>query len=198
MKTPRPPLSPVRRSIRVDWPPEAAFRRFTAEIASWWPLRSHSVGRDRAETVVFEGRAGGRIYERIRGGEECIWGTVTAWDPPRRVAFTWHPGLTPDTAGDVELRFLPDGAGTRLELTHSGWEKLGPIAAKARKGYNVGWVYVLNLWAGRRSSLFVRGMDVLTWALAPFQKRAAAKMQAELDAFRARGPEAGPSWPARW
>jgi hypothetical protein len=71
------------------------------------------------------------------------------------------------------------------------------MAAKVRKGCNIGWAYLLKLWAGRRSSLFVRGMDVLTRALAPFQKRAAAKMQARLDAFRARGPEAGPSWPAR-
>jgi uncharacterized protein YndB with AHSA1/START domain len=182
-------LPPVQRSIRVAWPPETAFRRFTAEMAAWWPLRTHSVGQERAETVVFEGRPGGRIFERIRGGEESTWGTVTAWDPPRRVAFTWHPGLTPQTAGDIELRFLPDGSGTRLELTHTGWERLGPIAAKVRRGYGIGWVYVLKHWAGQRSSLVVRTMDALSWALGPLQKRAAARMQAQLDAaLRAQAP----------
>jgi uncharacterized protein YndB with AHSA1/START domain len=190
-------LPPVRRSIRVAWAPDSAFRRFTAEIASWWPLRTHSVGQEKAQTVIFEGRAGGRIFERIEGGEESTWGTVISWDPPRRVAFTWHPGLTPETAGEVELKFLPDGAGTRLELTHTGWEKLGPIAAKARKGYNIGWVYVLKHYAGQTSNLFVWTMDAMTVALRPLQKRAAAKMQAKLDAFTAQAREAGPSSPAR-
>jgi hypothetical protein len=40
-------------------------------------------------------------------------------------------------------------------------------------------------------------MDAMTVALRPLQKRAAAKMQAKLDAFTAQAREAGPSSPAR-
>ena len=148
----QPPTSipPVRRTVVVNAPPAAAFRRFTAEIASWWPLKTHSLGEGATETCVFEGRVGGRIVERIRGGREAVWGTVTAWEPPHRVAFTWHPGQNPDTAQDVEVRFVSDGNRTGVELTHTGWERLGAQGKKFRNGYNIGWVYVLGIYARRR------------------------------------------------
>ena len=44
-----------------------------------------------------------------------------------------------------------------MELTSSGWERWGRKAERARKGYDVGWGYVLNIWAGRRTV----GMSVL-------------------------------------
>lgn len=169
-------LSPIRKSITVTWPRDVAFRRFTAEIATWWPLRTHSVGESRAETVIIEDRVGGRIYEKIRGGEESTWGIVTIWEPPHRVAFTWHPGQSPDLAQQVEVRFISDGPGTRLELTHSNWERLGKLAKRARRGYPIGWAYVLHLWAGRRNSLLVRSLDVLLWILAPLQRRMAKSL----------------------
>jgi uncharacterized protein YndB with AHSA1/START domain len=119
-------------------------------MARWWPLQSHSVGEGASETVVMEGRVGGRIVERIRGGRESVWGTVTAWDPPRRVAFTWHPGAEPATAQDVEVRFTAEGDRTRVDLEHRGFERLGALARRARRGYPLGWAYVLGLYAGRR------------------------------------------------
>jgi Activator of Hsp90 ATPase homolog 1-like protein len=95
---------------------------------------------------------GGDIYEELSDGTRHVWGTVTVWEPPSRTVFTWHPGRRPDTSQNVELRFLPEGSGTRLELTHSGWERLGKLARKARRGYPLGWTYVLNRWAGRSGS----------------------------------------------
>jgi uncharacterized protein YndB with AHSA1/START domain len=171
-------LPPVRKAVRVGFKPEEAFRRFTSGIAAWWPLRSHSVAGDKAETVIFEEKLGGRIYERARNGEESTWGMVTAWEPPHRVAFTWHPGRDPRRPSDIEIRFFPDGDGARLELAHSGWESFGPIATRARRGYALGWGYVLRLWAGRRWSPTVLAMDVLTWLLTPLQRRLAKKAEA--------------------
>jgi uncharacterized protein YndB with AHSA1/START domain len=181
------PLPPLERSVRVSWPVDRAFRRFTEEIGSWWPLRTHSVGQGNAETVVMEGRVGGRILERIRGGGEAHWGTVTAWEPPSRVAFTWHPGQTPESAGAIEVRFRAEGDGTRLELTHSGWEKFGTMAAKARRGYGVGWRYVLDHWADRRASFLVRFIDGSMWLLAPLQSRMARKTKAAMEAAAREG-----------
>lgn len=186
----RSPLPPLLKSVRVAWPVEKAFRRFTEEIGNWWPLHTHSLGQANAETVVMEGRVGGRIVERIRGGAEAHWGTVTAWDPPSRVAFTWHPGNPPDSAQEVEVRFTADGAGTRLDLTHRGWEKFGTMAANARRGYDIGWGYVLAHWADRRGSFTVRFIDATTWLLRPFQKRMAEKAKAEMEKSATRG--AGP------
>ena len=176
-------LPPIRKCIVVPWTAEAAFRRFTEEIGSWWPTRSHSVGGRDTETVVFEGRVGGRIYERIRGGTDSTWGTVTAWEPPTRVAFTWHPGSKPDMAQSIEVRFLaagPDGAHTRLELTHSGWERFGALASRVRGGYSIGWGYVLRFWAGRQRGIVVRGIDALTWLLTPVRKLMERRMERQL------------------
>jgi uncharacterized protein YndB with AHSA1/START domain len=149
-----PSFPPLRKTVRITAPPERAFRRFTEELGAWWPLRSHSVGQSDAETVTMDPRVGGRIVEHIRGGREAVWGTVTAWDPPRCVAFTWHPGREPGTAQDVEVRFTPDGTGTRVELEHRGFERLGPaLGRKARRGYPLGWEYVLGIYADRGGPL---------------------------------------------
>ena len=37
-----------------------------------------------------------------------------------------------------------DGGGTHVELTHSGWEKLGEAAADLRARYDRGWVAVFE------------------------------------------------------
>ena len=47
---------------------------------------------------------------------------------------------------------MPDGTGTRVELIATKWDNWGPGAPRARRGYNLGWQYVLNLWAGQRTS----------------------------------------------
>jgi len=143
-------LPPLVKTITVPWPPQRAFHRFTAELASWWPLASHSVGGPRAVRCGFEPQVGGHIYEELDDGTRHIWGTVTAWQPPERVAFTWHPAREPDTAQEVSVRFIPEADGTRLELTHTGWERLGKDARRARRAYPLGWTYVLNCWAGRQ------------------------------------------------
>ena len=91
MHTPRS-FPPIVRQVVVKALAERAFARFTDEIHTRWPLASHSVLEGEAESLSFEGRVGGRIVERGPDGRECVWGTVVAWEPPRRVAFTWHPG----------------------------------------------------------------------------------------------------------
>lgn len=144
-----PLLPPLFKIVVVPWRPERAFHRFTAEMGSWWPLRSHSVCEGKAVTCGFEPRVGGAIFEELPDGSRFVWGSVTAWEPPSRVAFTWHPAREPDTAQQVEVRFIAHGTGSRLELTHTGWEKLGAEARKARRAYPLGWTYVLNCFAGR-------------------------------------------------
>lgn len=142
-----PRVEPVRKSITVRWRPEVAFRRFTEEIASWWPLRKHSVGGERSQDVVFESRPGGRIYEVIEGGEEAVWGTLIEYDAPHRVEFTWHPGREPSTAQRVEVRFSAAADGTRVDLVHSGWETFGEGAREMRDEYDRGWTFVLGRYA---------------------------------------------------
>lgn len=100
-----------------------------------------------AVDAVIERRAGGRWYEVRSDGSESEWGEVLVFDAPHRVAATWHPGRSADEATEIEVRFTPDGAGTRVELTHRGWERLGERAPSAREGYDGGWKTVLDGYA---------------------------------------------------
>jgi uncharacterized protein YndB with AHSA1/START domain len=179
-------LAPIRKSIVVAWDQQRSFERFTKDIATWWPLRTHSVGGDRAVGVVFEERVGGRIIEKIEGGEESVWGTIETWDPPRRLSFTWHPGDEPEKATFIEVTFEPIISGTRLELVHSRWENLGALAKTAQRGYPIGWAYVLRLWADRRSSPVVRLIDFLSPLTDFLQRRMKAKLDREAAAAKAR------------
>lgn len=158
------PLPPVVRSVLVSWDREGAFRRFTEDFAKWWPSRTHSIGGSRVRRLVFESHVGGRIFEEHVDGRRFQWGTVLEWEPPARVKFTFHPTREPQFAQDVEVRFLPEPDGTRLELTATKWENWGEGAAKARRGYDTGWGYVLNVYAGRRTA-GMRLMDVMAGVL---------------------------------
>ena len=131
----------VRKSVLVDADPETAFHVFTDQIQSWWPLATHGIFGDDAEALAFEES---KLVERAKDGREAVWGEVLAWEPPTRVHFTWRPGFDddePDT--EVEVRFTPEGDGTRVELVHTGWEKIAD-GAKSRGNYDSGWVRVLE------------------------------------------------------
>lgn len=139
----------VRKAITVARPPEVAFRVFTEGVAEWWPTKTHSIGEERVETVIFESGVGGRIYERHNDGSEHEWGRVTEWEPPGRVVYTWYPGRGPETGQTVEVRFTADDDGTRVDVDQRGWELLGEEAEGTRASYDgeSGWNSVLRLYA---------------------------------------------------
>ncbi len=155
-------LPPIECAVTVPWPPEEAFRRFVDDFARWWPHASHSIGAERVRRLVFEARPGGRIFEEHADGRRFQWGEVRAIQPPARVSFTFHPGRDPATAQTVELRFLAQGGGTRVLLTAWDWENWGRGAARARRGYRLGWNHILRLWAGQRT-VGTRLVDALGW-----------------------------------
>lgn len=134
---------PLRREVIVAADPATAHRLWVEQIGAWWPVASHGVF-GAAATVAFEG---GEIVETSASGERAVWGTVTVSEPPGRLAFTWHPGRSPDAATLVELAFEDVGDGrTRVTLTHTGWEAYDDPAA-ARQDYADGWPLVLGALA---------------------------------------------------
>lgn len=143
MNETRTKIEPVRRAITVERPVEDAFRVFTEELGNWWPVETHSIAKDAVETVVLEGRVGGRLYERTADGAENGWGRMLVWEPPRRVAFEWHITGVPT---EVEVRFTPEGGGTRVDLEHRGFERVAN-GTERRESYNTGWVKVLGRYA---------------------------------------------------
>lgn len=140
----------IRKSALVAAPPERAFEIFTAGIATWWPLETHAVEVGRhgrpPEIVVFETGPEGRIFERMTNGEEAHWAHVTVWDPPHRLVLAWQ--VNPDTPAptEIEVRFSPEGEGTRVDFEHRGWERLGDLAEEAAGQYGSaeGWPTVLG------------------------------------------------------
>lgn len=134
----------VEKSVTVSVPIERAFEVFTAEIGTWWPLRTHAVDTERSETVVMEARVGGRLFERTESGEEHVWGTIAAWEPPNRVVYSWHPGRGEETAQEVEVTFKAEGDGTCVRIRHYGWEKLGDRLDETVASYDEGWNLVIR------------------------------------------------------
>jgi hypothetical protein len=62
----------IRKSLDVGVPVETAFRVFTEEIGSWWPLASKSVALEDAADLVVEPRVdastSGRAAARSTSG----------------------------------------------------------------------------------------------------------------------------------
>ena len=140
-------LSPVVKIIDVRRTPQDAFRIFTQEIAAWWPMKKHSRAKDAAGEVTvhvaFESCVGGRIFETLNTGEQRDWGEVLAFEPGKRVLFSFQMGRPREKSGEVEVRFDPLDANTcRVTLTHAHWERFGDEAEAMRRSFASGWVSV--------------------------------------------------------
>lgn len=146
------PLPPIEIARTVAAEPEQAFLGWTEHIHLWWPMAEYSVSGEDA-FVDFEG---GELVETSAGDQMISWGTVLSSDPPSYLSFSWHPGINPLQATEVQLAFSPlvsgqsaaseagaAAGGTELTLTHTGWENL-PDAPAARAKYLAGWPGVLD------------------------------------------------------
>ena len=131
-------VEPLRLSVQLKCPPAHAFEVWTAKIAMWWPA-DHTVTGTAGLDVILEPRTGGRIFERTRAGAEHDWGEVTIWEPPRRLGYLWHLRRDRADATEVEITFVEDGTGTRLDIEHRGWERLGALGPDWREANKHGW-----------------------------------------------------------
>ena len=132
---------PLVFEFRVRCAPAHAFRTWTERVDAWWP-KDHTSTGDPATVVEIEPWEGGRIYERSPRGDENVWGSITVWEPPRRLAFAWWIGSVPGEATDVALTFAADGDDvetTIVRLVHDGWDRLGATGAARRTANRRGW-----------------------------------------------------------
>src|SRR5205814_774044 len=56
-------IPPVVKSVRVARAQADAFRLYTEGLGQWWPLKTHSIGGEKAKAAVMEPHKGGRLYE---------------------------------------------------------------------------------------------------------------------------------------
>jgi uncharacterized protein YndB with AHSA1/START domain len=131
----------IERSIDVNAPIERVWRALTdhREFGEWFRVNLEGpfvVGR----------RTKGRIA--YPGYEHLVWDAgITAMEPPRYFAFTWHPyAVDPDTDYSaepetlVEFRLESVAGGTRVTVIESGFDRIPaerrPEALRANTG---GW-----------------------------------------------------------
>jgi uncharacterized protein YndB with AHSA1/START domain len=128
-------LDAIRKSVVVAAPVEWTWELFTERLGEWWPLATHSLGGEQTETAVMTPE---RIFERWSDGSERQWGRVLTWEPPHRLVFTWE--VSDASGNEVEVRFVPEGDGTRVELEHRDWES-GTL--DGWRSYDGGWDFIL-------------------------------------------------------
>src|SRR5438477_600458 len=76
-------------------------------------------------TLTLEPGVGGRLLHVVDGGVSFVVGRVEVWEPPRRLALTWRlTNFTPEQQTRVDVRFEPAAGGTRVSVTHSGWDAI--------------------------------------------------------------------------
>ena len=135
-------MRPLELAFDVACAPARAFDLWARRTSAWWPT-SHSVSGDPGIEVVIEPGVGGRIYERTPAGDEHVWGDVRAWDPPHRLAYTWHLRFDAADATEVEVTFTAAEAGTTVRIVHRGWERLGAAGRERRERNRAGWAGVV-------------------------------------------------------
>ena len=72
------------------------------------------------------------------------FGEVTAWDPPHKLAYLWHIKRDRADATEVEVSFVElEGDTTRVDIVHSGWERLGGDGPSWRERNENGWATLI-------------------------------------------------------
>jgi uncharacterized protein YndB with AHSA1/START domain len=127
------------RSIVVErlmpHPPEKIWRALTeAHLIEQWLMRND-----------FEPRLGARFTfqaKPIGDWNGIVHCEVTAFDPPRRLAYSWrggsarNPNYGSALVSIVEWVLTPAPVGTRVRMEHSGF---GPPNESAYEAMSVGW-----------------------------------------------------------
>ena len=143
----------VRKVVRVKAPPSIAWKVFTEQMGTWWPLGEYKIGKAKAVDAVVEPRVGGRWYERGEDGSTCEWGTVLAWEPTSRLVLSWDITADwqydPNLKTEIELRFIADGKdATRVELEHRQLDRYGRVATRCAPSSTPGdWGKLLDRFA---------------------------------------------------
>jgi uncharacterized protein YndB with AHSA1/START domain len=129
----------IRKEVHVNAPVDRAFAVFTAGLPEWWPMETHSI---RNGVTSVDWRVGGIAVETV-GEERFEWGDVLEYDPPSSFRLRWrvNPEKPPT---ELKVVFLADGEGTRVELTHSGWERFLEAGDEGFHSYSSGWDIVLG------------------------------------------------------
>lgn len=128
--------SKVFVALRVRATPERAFAAFVEEIGDWWrPNGLFQTTPRPPGRLAFERGEGGRLVETLADGKVFEIGRILAWEPPRRLVFSWRQAnFPPDLNTEVEVCFEAVGQETRVSVEHRGFTQV-PAGSAARHGF---------------------------------------------------------------
>ena len=115
--------------------PEKVFAALTDEKASaqYWS----------GNRVISDWKVGAPFALKLKGGMHDVVGKVLAFDPPRRLAYTFHPhhdGLEREGPSRVTFEIEPLGGQVRLTVTHDEF----PVGSLSFDQISRGWPHVLS------------------------------------------------------
>ncbi|HEV7132204.1 MAG TPA: SRPBCC domain-containing protein [Gaiellaceae bacterium] len=138
-----PPVLRVQR--RIAAPPEAVFDAWTHPdvLRDWWSASPEL----RPGSIEVDLRVGGRYRLTMvdaDGVEHVAFGEYVTVSRPERLAFTWsweesHADAVDGNGTLVEVEFTPDGDGTLVTLTHTGFR-----SEESRTSHERGWTGCLD------------------------------------------------------
>jgi Activator of Hsp90 ATPase homolog 1-like protein len=120
-----------------------AFATYVDLIGEWWHP-DYTANAETLEAVTIEPRVGGRVYATHRDLGEHDWGTVTVWEPGRRLVHTFTLAQDPAYPSEVAVEFSSraDG-GCSVRLAHGAWTAEN-VAARVKFG---DWPVMLGRFA---------------------------------------------------
>ncbi len=132
---PSPHSQLLLRATFERLPPEAVFEHLTrpALLQRWWPPEAE-----------VDGRVGGAYHFRWPAQNWDLRGEFTAFEPGRRLAYTWawdHEPQLPTRL--VEFALAPHHGGTRVDLSHGTYGD-SDIEQADRTSHLEGWQYFLG------------------------------------------------------
>ena len=132
----------IEKNVYIDAPPNVVYAFLTepAKMAEW-------IGSG----IVLDPRPGG-VFRFSPNTVDVVAGEYVVAVPYSRVSFTWGfegDGAVPAGSTLVEITLTPEGAGTRLRLTHRN------LTGEPRDKHDAGWDHYLS-----RIALAAAGGDV--------------------------------------
>lgn len=122
-------MADVKLQETVPLPPEQAFDAFVQQMDIWWPRQgvfpySFAPETTRPLHIRCDGKLGGRYYETFADGSEYLIGSISVWNPPAELAYTWRDPAWEGSTG-IYLRFAQEREGTRVVYTQDGFAAAG-------------------------------------------------------------------------
>ena len=135
LEVPGPSDRLVVEGVFPAFTPARMYDHFTKDelLVLWW-----------AEVATVVPEPGGAYLLEWPNAKWTLRGEVREVDPGKRLVFTWAWDHAPDAPTRiVTVEFLPEGAGTKLRITHAAYGE-GEDEAKERQGHLMGWTAVLG------------------------------------------------------